>query len=398
MNTDSNPLPAGRRGFLRSACRHCLGFGAFAGLPALAQDLSSIKVPPRFSRPAADTDEGGLWGMMDREEARLRRSPVTIKDTGLQSYLSDLICRLTDGHCPDIRVHAVRVPQFNAMMAPNGMMLVWSGLMLRVENEAQLVAVLGHEMGHYLERHQVEQLRAAKDHAMLAQIVGLVGGIGGFVGKMGIMASMFAFSREHEMRADRMGMRLMQQAGYDGREAAFVWDNLLQELRVTGGKEVGERGDMFGTHPTTAGRRNELLKLAGDKGGTTGTDIYRKAIASMRLGWLQDEVKRGQYEESLILFDRLLARDAQDVEVLFARGEVYRVRDEGADVDKALADLDRASRLAKAPAQTFRSLGLVHKQRNDRGAAVQAFESYLAQAPDAPDAALVRSYLTELKP
>jgi regulator of sirC expression with transglutaminase-like and TPR domain len=84
--------------------------------------------------------------------------------------------------------------------------------------------------------------------------------------------------------------------------------------------------------------------------------------------------------------------------VLFARGEVYRVRDEGADVDKALADLDRASRLLKAPPQTFRSLGLVHKQRSDRGAAVQAFEAYLAQAPDAPDAALVRSYLTELKP
>ena len=56
MNTPEQ----GRRGFLRSACRHCLGFGALAGLPSIAQDLSAIKVPPRFSRPAADTDEGGL--------------------------------------------------------------------------------------------------------------------------------------------------------------------------------------------------------------------------------------------------------------------------------------------------------------------------------------------------
>ena len=60
------------------------------------------------------------------------------------------------------------MPQFNAMMAPNGMMLVWSGLLLRVENEAQLAAILGHELGHYLERHSVEQLRAAKDRAVLA--------------------------------------------------------------------------------------------------------------------------------------------------------------------------------------------------------------------------------------
>lgn len=394
MNTSAS----GRRGFLRSACRHCLGLGALGGLPAWAADLSGIKVPPRFARPAADSDEGGLWGMMDREEARLRRSPVTIQDKSLQAYLSRLICSLSNGHCPDIRVYPVRVPQFNAMMAPNGMMLVWSGLLLRVENEAQLVAVLGHELGHYLERHQVEQLRAARDHAMLAQLVGLVGGVGSFIGKMTIMASMFAFSREHETRADRMGMRLMQDAGYDGREAAAVWDNLLAELRVTGGKKAGENGDMFQTHPTTAGRRDELLQLAGDKGGTTGEDSFRKAVAPLRFGWLQDEVKRGQYEESLILFDRLIQHDTKDADVVFARGEVYRLRDEGSDVERALADLDRASRMDKAPALAFRSLGLVHKQRNDPAAAVQAFESYLAKAPDAPDAALVRSYLTEMKP
>lgn len=392
-----NTPDSGRRGFLRSACRHCLGFGALAGLPAIAQDLSAIKVPPRFSRPAADTDEGGLWGLVDREEARIKRSPAMIKDKALNAYLTDLVCRLSEGHCPDIRVHPVRTPHFNAMMAPNGMMLVWSGLLLRVENEAQLAAVLGHELGHYLERHQVEQLRAAKDSAVLSTMVGMVGGIGTFVGQIGLAANMFAFSREHEERADRMGMRLMRHAGYDGREAAAVWENLLAELKVTGGKDAGKHGDIFDTHPVTAGRRDALLQLAGDSGGIVGTERLRQAIAPLRLGWLQDEIKRGQYEESLVLFDRILKKDPQDVEVLFARGEVYRMRDEGGDGDKALADLDRASRLPKAPAETFRALGLLHKQRNDRAAAVKAFDAYLAQAPQAPDAGMVRSYLEDLK-
>lgn len=392
-----NTRDPGRRGFLRSACRHCLGLGAFAGLPLLAQDLSAIKVPPRFARPAADTDEGGLWGLMDREELRLKRSPLTIQDKPLKDYLTELVCRLSEGHCPDIRVHAVRVPHFNAMMAPNGMMLVWSGLLLRVENEAQLVAIVGHELGHYLERHQVEQLRAAKDRAVLSTMVGMIGGVGGFLGQMGLMANMFAFSREHEARADRMGMRLMRHAGYDGREAAAVWDNLLAELRVTGGKEAGRRGDLFETHPATAGRRDELLQLAGDAGGDLGLERYRKVIAPLRFGWLQDEVKRGQYEESLILFGRMLGKDPQDAEVLYARGEVFRLRDEGGDVEKALVDLAAASRLPKPPAEAFRSLGLVHKQRNDKPAAARAFEAYLAQAPQAPDAALVRSYLAELQ-
>lgn len=387
----------GRRSFLRSACRHCLGFGALAGASAFAQDLSAIKVPPRFSRPASNTDEGGLWGLMDREEMRLKRSPLTIQDKALKDYLTDLVCRLSDGHCPDIRVHAVRMPHFNAMMAPNGMMLVWSGLLLRVENEAQLVAILGHELGHYLERHQVEQLRAAKSQAVLSTMVGMVGGVGGFLGQMGLMANMFAFSRDHEARADRMGMRLMRHAGYDGREAAVVWENLLAELQVTGGKDAGKRGDLFETHPATAGRRDELLQLAGDAGGELGAERLRKVIAPLRPGWLQDEVKRGQYEESLILFGRMLKKDPQDAEVLQARGEVFRRRDEPGDADKALADLQRASRLPGAPAETFRSLGLVHRQRNDPAAAAQALETYLAKAPQAPDAGLLRSYLEEMK-
>jgi predicted Zn-dependent protease len=392
-----------RRGFLRSACRHCIGLGALAAnVPLLAQDAASVagsfKMPGRFSRPAVDTEEGGLWNLMDREEARLRRSPLAIRDPALTKYLTDLTCKLGGEHCPDIRVHVMRTPHFNASMAPNGMMQVWSGLLLRVENEAQLAAVMGHEMGHYLERHQLEQLRDAKDKAVLAQLVGLVGGIAGAVGKVGILASTFAFSREHETRADRAGMRLMKQAGYDGRQAARVWDNLLGELKITGGENVGERSQMFATHPPAGNRRDDLIKLAGEGGGVIGAAELQKVIAPMRFGWLQDEVKRGQYEESLVLFDRLLARRTDDAEVLYARGEVYRLRADKDDLAHAVEDLDKAAAAEKAPVETWRSLGLAQKQRANAPAAVKAFEKYLALAPDAPDAGMVKVYLSELRP
>jgi beta-barrel assembly-enhancing protease len=391
-----------RRGFLRSACRHCLGFGALlSGLSASAQDAApggGLQLPGRFSRPATDTDEGGLWSLMDREETRLRRSPLAIHDPALGKYLTDTTCRLTDGHCPDIRIHVMRTPMFNASMAPNGMMQVWSGLLLRVENEAQLAGIIGHELGHYLERHQLEQLRDAKNKAVLAQLVGLVGGIAGAVGKVGILATMFAFSREHEIRADRLGMRLMKQAGYDGRQAAQVWDNLLGELKITGGENVGERSAMFATHPPAGNRRNDLLKLAGDGGGATRTAEYQRMIAPLRLGWLQDEVKRGQYEESLVLFDRLLGREPADAEVLYARGEVYRLRADGDDLARSVEDLTRATAAPTAPIEAYRSLGLAEKQRSNAPAAVSAFEKYLSLSPDAPDGGMVKAYLSELKP
>jgi predicted Zn-dependent protease len=394
MNTTSSPA---RRGFLRAACCRGIGLAALAGAPAFAQTLSAIHVPPRFKRPAADTDEGGLWALMDREEARVRRSPLTIHEQRLRAYLQDLVCRLAGDHCPDIRVYPVRVPHFNAMMAPNGMMVVWSGLLLRVENEAQLAAVLGHEMGHYLERHQVEQLRAAESHALVAQFVGLVGGVGTFLGQVGLAASLYAFSREHESRADRMGVRLMVQAGYDPHEAVKVWDNLLDELKVTGGKNAGKTGDILDTHPATAERRDELRALAADLGGRKGRDNLRQAIAPLRFGWIQDEIKRGQYEESLVLFDRLVADDPHDADVLFARGEVRRLRGDGTDGERALVDLGAAAQMPAARADVFRSLGLLYRQRNDPAAAQQAFQRYLAQAPQAPDAPMVRSYLTEWK-
>ena len=92
-----NPPKPTRRPW-RSTAARCLALGALAVLPALAQDLSAIKVPPRFTRPAADTDEGGLWGLMDREEMKLKRSPLTIRDKALQAYLHGLVCKLSEGH------------------------------------------------------------------------------------------------------------------------------------------------------------------------------------------------------------------------------------------------------------------------------------------------------------
>ncbi|MEO8125218.1 MAG: M48 family metalloprotease, partial [Burkholderiales bacterium] len=118
--------------------------------------------PARFTRPAADQDEGGLWALMDREEARVRRSPFRLREVALNTYLSGVACKLGAEHCPDIRVYAVRMPYFNANMAPNGMLQIWSGLLLRMDNEAQLGAIIAHEIGHYLQRHSLERLRDAE--------------------------------------------------------------------------------------------------------------------------------------------------------------------------------------------------------------------------------------------
>jgi predicted Zn-dependent protease len=333
---------------------------------------------------------------MDREEARLRRSPFAVRDKALNTFLSDMVCRLGGEHCADVRVHVVRTPLFNATMSPNGMMQIWTGLLLRVENEAQLAAVVGHELAHYLERHALEQLRDAKSRSAFAQFIGMFGAVGALA-QLGLLAGAFAFSREHETRADRLGMRLMKRASYDGLEAAKVWDNLLGELKITGGEDAGKKSPMFATHPPVAERRDTLMALAGGASGERGVDSLRAALAPHRIHWLQDEIKRGQYEERLVLVDRLLVQNSNDPSLLLSRGEVFRLRARTDDLPRALQDLSAAAALPNVPPEVHRSLAFVHRQREDKTAAIASFERYLQLSPQAADAPLIQRYLSELK-
>lgn len=358
---------------------------------ARAQDWQA---PPRFARPELATDEGGLWALMDREESRLRRSPFSLRDPALQAYVQDIACRLAREHCPEVRVHLVRTPLFNASMAPNGMMQVWSGLLLRVENEAQLAAVLGHEIGHYLARHQLEQLREARSRSAFGQFLGLFGLVGA-IGQLGLVASMFAYSREHETEADRIGVTLMHRAGYDAREAAKVWQNLLLEVKARPGEAM--TSPLFATHPAPQERQAALVELAAAySGGQLNESEWRERVRPHLHEWLNEEVKRGQPEESLALLTRMMARDPDQPHYAYARGEVYRLRAGDADLAAALADYQRAAAIEGAPPETHRGLGMIYRARRQASEARESLLRYLELAPEAPDSAMIKFYLEEL--
>ena len=376
-----------RRAFLRVGC----ACGA-ALLPGLAR-AQEWEFPPRFTRPDRASDEGGLWAIMDREETRLRRSPFNVRDPKLRAYVQDIACRLGASHCPDIRVHLMRTPWFNASMAPNGMMQVWSGLMLRVDNEAQLAAVLGHEIGHYLARHSVERLRDAKSRAAFGQFLGFLGPLGA-VGQVGVLAGMFAYSRDHEREADRIGAILMNRSGYEVSEAAKVWGNLLLETQARPGGT--EQSFLFATHPGVEERQSTLAELGNTyPGGEANEKTWQQTTAPFLREWLADEVRRGQHEESIALLTRALGRGVQQSEYLFARGEVYRLRANEGDLDASLSDLKAAAAAGGEPPQTHRSLGLVHRARNELPEAKASFQRYLELDPKAPDAAMIKTYLEE---
>lgn len=379
-----------RRNWLRWGCLHC---AACAGLAVAQADWSP---PPRFTRPDVGTDEGGLWALMDREEVRLRRSPFRIREEALNRYLNGIACKLGADHCPDVRVYLMRVPYFNANMAPNGMLQIWSGLLLRVENEAQLSAVIAHEIGHYLQRHSVEQLRDAKSRAAFGQFMAMFGAVG-LIGQLAALGGAFAFSREHEREADRISVQLMQRVGYDPREATKVWANLLDEVKATRGSDPSQDSILFATHPPSEERRVALQGLASGTSGATLEAEFREQLAPIRFGLLEDEMKRGRFDESVALLNRLLEREPGNATLLHFRGEARRQRAADGDAALALADFNAAVQTGVEPLVTYRSLGYLYRALHRTDEARAAWQRYLEQAPDAPDADLIKQTLEEMK-
>jgi predicted Zn-dependent protease len=281
-------------------------------------------------------------------------------------------------------------------MAPNGMMQVWSGLMLRTDNEAQLAAVLGHEIGHYVSRHSVEKLRDIKARRAFAQFLGVFGIVGALAG-IATIASAFAYSREQEREADRIGTILMRKAGYEPAEAAKVWGNLLLELEARPGGDAAKNNPLFATHPPTDERMQTLVELAkAYPGGVTNENIWQERIAPHRREWLSEEVKRGQHEESIALLTRIIGRMPANPEYLCARGEVYRLRAKSTDLDAAVTDYQAAAAIGNEPPETHRGLGMIYRSRNQLPEARVSLQRYLELAPTAPDFAMIKSYLEEL--
>jgi tetratricopeptide (TPR) repeat protein len=341
---------------------------------------------------------------MDRIETRLKTSGRVVTDPALNAYVRQIVCKLDSLHCSDIRVYIVETPQFNASMAPNGCMQVWTGLMLRAENEAQLAYVLGHEMAHYVRRHTLQQWRTVRNTSSALAFFSLAtaaAGVGfaGDLAQLAALGAIFAYSRDQEREADDIGFETMAKVGYEPVQASQIWGDLLAEEEA-GGKSA--RSIFFATHPTTTERIETLRDLA-DKTSkkrsswTAGREDYLNAIYPFRKEWLREEVHKGNYNGSMVLLNRLLKDHDDSAELHFFLGEVYRLRGEKADCQNARAEYRKALLLGNPPSEVYRSLGVVCLRMGEDQEARDSFEGYLKMNPDASDRQIIESYINRLR-
>lgn len=356
--------------------------------------------------PTLDSVEGGLWDIFNRAEADLKFSPLRMTDEELNRYVSDIACRLAGRHCADMRVYLVRTPFFNANMAPNGMMQVWSGLMLRCQNEAQLAAVIGHEIGHYLKRHSLQRFEQIRDSSTVAAFLGIAiaaAGGGALANLPGLvaLANIFAFSREQEREADGIGLELMVNAGYDPVQASEIWRGLIEERDA--GLTAEEKRDQerqrdvfFASHPAPADRAQALaLQAAAFPGGKriVGEDRYLAQARAFRDMMMQDELRLQQYSRTLVIIERMKMANPGDADPFYYEGEVYRSRNDGIDSGRAMNAYGRALELDELHGPAWRGMGILHRRAGRQDKAAEAFRRYLELVPGAEDRLMIQSYV-----
>jgi predicted Zn-dependent protease len=382
---------------------------------ALACTLAFVAAPTAFAaepitatrpdqRPAPGSDEAELWYIMERIEHELQASPQLVRDPDLNAYVRSVACRVTGDYCRDLRIYIVDVPWFNASMAPNGALMLWTGSLLRIRNEAQLALVLGHEFGHYRERHTLQQWRKLKKDSTVLSVFGVAAtGVGAGLASMAAnvagMATISKFSRDKEREADKIGFEQLLAQGYDPQAGVALWDGMLREENA---RDYGKPIPVFSTHPQTRERRDDLKAAADavkDPPHELGEAAYRAATHRFLGHWLDEELSRRMFSSSIQVITDLQANEAsEDVGLLnFYLGEAYRHR--GKEGDRAQATKLYALAVTEpgAPPQAWREHGLALRAAGDRPAAAAALRHYLELAPQAEDLAFVNSYITELE-
>ncbi len=205
----------------RSLARIALVAAALTLIGATADSKHEFDLPTYAGAyQPQNADERGMWMVDDESERVTRDSRLIIRDEALNSYVRSVLCRAVgDDRCGGVRIYILRVPIFNASMSPNGTMRVYSGLLLRMRNEAELASILGHEFAHFELRHSLEDFRRRRSSSDLLAWTAVMGALAASYGSGGgqsygdyrisVYGALARFNRDQERGADIRGFGYM---------------------------------------------------------------------------------------------------------------------------------------------------------------------------------------------
>jgi beta-barrel assembly-enhancing protease len=386
----------------------------------IRQDDRSIELKEGQVMPAELVgEEAQFMAAAGQEMAQLKRQLKTVDDAELQAYVDrvgrSLVPKWVDPQQLRFTFTLVDDPSLNAFAMPDGTVVVHSGLLAVLENEAQLATVLGHEIAHATHRHGYRGYKSQQKKQSLFGLGGALAGIlvgtqtdsaaAGLVTGLGTNLAFQAATNGHgrklEDEADEIGLYYMVEAGYDYMEAPEVW-------RVFGRytKDQSKVSNFFfSDHSTHAARINNLTKaINADYRAQVpratlrdGEAEYHKAAERLTQQNALSNYQSQEYARAQRGLAAALDRNPNDASAHYNLGRVLWAQGGAKDAERVLEEFAAAVQLDPKLAAPWRDIGVVFYELRDTNRAAQAFERYLQLAPDSPEAPKIKAFLNAMR-
>lgn len=240
--------------------------------------LMSVQLAGCALNPATGRHDFVLMSEQEELELGQRYSQEILKqyprypDEKLQAYVQQVgerVARYSHRSELNYQFTVIDSPDINAFALPGGYIYIHRGLLAYLNSEAELAAVLGHEVGHVTARHSVQQQSQSNAWGIFGQAVAIGTGIGAAADLSNVLGSAFVrgYGREMELEADGLGAQYLARSGYDPQAMIEVvkvlksQEDFARDQAANQGKEVVAGGyhGLFDTHPDSDQRLQQVL-------------------------------------------------------------------------------------------------------------------------------------------
>lgn len=351
---------------------------------------------------------------IDRQNAPFQFSADygQIQDQGLNDYVRQV------GQSLAARTHRTQMPYsfrvvnanyVNAYAFPGGSIACTRGILLSLDNEAELAALLGHELGHVNARHTAQQMSKGKltntivggFSVVAGAVAGGLGQLAGTLGGIGAGALLASYSRDNEREADALGMDYMVKAGYGPKGMVGLMD-MLQSLSKS---KPGTIELMFATHPMSDERyqkavQNSRTKYASAQNlplnrerymdHTAGLRAMKATIEALQKG--EQEMNREKMGEAEAHFRNALKQTPNDYTGLVMMATCQVIQKKPAE---GLRYSEAAKSVYPQEAQAYYLSGFAKLQTRDFAGAYQDFSAYEKVLPGNPTTVFFQGFSRE---
>jgi predicted Zn-dependent protease len=335
-----------------------------------------------------------------------------VQDTALNQYVSQVgkkVAGTTHRIQMPYSFRCVNAAYVNAYAFPGGSVACTRGILVNLENEAELAALWGHELGHVNARHTAEQLSKGTLISGLAVGLGAVvgtasQGLGGLAAQLGLIGGtmlLASYSRDNERQADALGMEYMVRSGYNPQGAV----GLMEMLRNTSKQKPGAFEVMFSTHPMSEERYQTLKDLSQKKypqakGFPLNRERYQDETARLRamkgpiLNMQNAEALLAQkkYSEAEMEIKNALAAVPNDYAGLAMLSKCLIIQKR---YDEAAHYSERAKAVYPREAQAYHLSGVAHIQKKQFTKAYEDYTAYDRILPGNPKVTFFKGFSLE---